>query len=149
MPKRSPATRGDLNVSPNHPNKSQKVETPTFENENYQYFEEGHRIVVRDGVKEVHRKTVSEPHKKLMKHLVIGKDVKIIEPLAFEECDKLEELILGESVTEIQFDAFRECSALQRIQFNAALQEVGDSAFSSCKIQEVLLGAEHSRSCLL
>lgn len=63
--------------------------------------------------------------------IILGKNVKTIQPFAFNKC-RMKEIEGMESITSIGMEAFYNCERLQGIKFGNNLESIGDSAFAKC-----------------
>lgn len=64
--------------------------------------------------------------------VVIPNGVKIIEDMAFNNCEVLQEVVLGTDVVEIGDGSFMNCYSLETITLNNGVYRIGHSAFSAC-----------------
>lgn len=64
--------------------------------------------------------------------VVIPNGIKIIENMAFSNCEGLQEVVLGTDVVEVADGAFMNCYSLSSISLNEGVYRLGHSAFSAC-----------------
>jgi len=65
--------------------------------------------------------------------VVLGANIKRINPSAFENCKKLTKITMGSKITYIGKNAFKSCTSLKRISIPAKVTTIGKNAFYGCK----------------
>lgn len=67
-----------------------------------------------------------------LRKVVFGNNVKFIERIAFDACNRLEKIIFGKNIKEIGDYAFSYCIALKKLELPSSLIKIGKGTFSEC-----------------
>lgn len=86
-----------------------------------EYFGNGGRVVLPDGVKDIFFEVFENNH--LVTELVLPDSITDITAFAFCGCTSLTSITLGAHVTEIGIDAFKNCSSLAVINFKGSKEQ--------------------------
>lgn len=78
-----------------------------------------------------------------IEHVILGKNVKRINKLAFYGCSNLKTIEFNENLELIDETAFDGCTSLKTLKFNDKLKKINREAFKNCvNLQEVYFGTK-------
>lgn len=86
-----------------------------------EYFGNGGRVVIPDGVNNIFFEVFENNH--LITELVLPDSITDVTAFAFNGCTSLTAVTLGAHVTEIGIDAFKNCSSLAVINFRGSREQ--------------------------
>ena len=74
------------------------------------------------------------------KKIILGKNLKNISSLAFNNCDNLKEIIIPSNIKLIDNKAFYNCKNLKKVKIKEGVLQINQKAFSNCpKLKKVYL----------
>ena len=111
---------------------------------NYKLLEE---VIIPNYVTEIKYSTFQNFN--CLKKVVLHKDVKLIDSIAFSGCTNLKEIDLS-NVKQIRFRSFEDCTSLEEINFSEEMEAIFSGAFSGCtSLKKVTLPNVLSEGILL
>ena len=105
---------------------------------------ERRKIIIKEGTVSIANHAF---YQSKIDNVIFPKELKIIGPMVFSECDNLKTVEFPEGVTYIGYRCFFSCKNLKKVYMPKSIEDVGSEIFLNCKkLKEVTVSKEIANS---